>query len=58
MVRRRHLKEHARRYQANTYHLRANPKHKDTVFRMLFQDKKNLLTNYKMINLHPLLISY
>lgn len=50
MVKRRQLKEHASRYKANTYHLRANPKHKDTFFRMLFQDKKNLLSLYNAMN--------
>ena len=40
----------AKKNQAKKLHLSANRKYKDTVFRMLFADKTNLLSLYNAMN--------
>lgn len=50
MAKRKNRKVTAEKNQTARKHLRANRKYKDTVFRMLFSDRKNLLSLYNAVN--------
>ena len=50
MAKRKNRKVTAEKNQNNRKHLKANRKYKDTVFRMLFSDRKNLLSLYNAVN--------
>ena len=50
MAKRKNRKVTAEKNQNTRKHLRANRKYKDTVFRMLFSDRKNLLSLYNAVN--------
>ena len=50
MAKRKNRKVTAEKNQTDRKHLRANRKYKDTVFRMLFSDRKNLLSLYNAVN--------
>lgn len=50
MAKRKNRKVTAEKSQNAGKHLKANRKYKDTVFRMLFSDKENLLSLYNVIN--------
>lgn len=50
MAKRKNRKVTAEKNQNTRNHLRANRKYKDTVFRMLFSDRKNLLSLYNAVN--------
>ena len=50
MAKRKNRKVTAEKSQNTRKHLRANRKYKDTVFRMLFSDRKNLLSLYNAVN--------
>ena len=43
-------KQQKRKYSGRNYKMKANRQYKDTVFRMLFEDKKNLLSLYNAMN--------
>ena len=50
MAKRKNRKVTAEKSQNAGKHLKANRKYKDTVFRMLFSDRKNLLSLYNAVN--------
>ena len=50
MAKRSTQKKRNQKYQLNNQHLRANAKYKDTIFRMLYKEKKNLLSLYNAVN--------
>ena len=50
MAKRKNRKVTAKKTQKTRSTLTANRKYKDTVFRMLFSDRKNLLSLYNAIN--------
>lgn len=50
MAKRKNRKVTAEKNQNAGKHLKANRKYKDTVFRMLFSDRKNLLSLYNAVN--------
>lgn len=50
MAKRKNRKAAEEKNQTARKHLRANRKYKDTVFRMLFSDRKNLLSLYNAVN--------
>ena len=50
MAKRRNRKISAKKNRNAGKHLTANRKYKDTVFRMLFTDRKNLLSLYNAVN--------
>jgi len=50
MAKRKNRKVTAEKNPNTRKHLKANRKYKDTVFRMLFSDRKNLLSLYNAVN--------
>ncbi len=50
MARRKSQKRHNKKYQVNDRQLKAKRVHKDTIFRMLYLDKENLLSLYNAVN--------
>ena len=50
MAKRRTQKRRNEKYQVNNCRLRAKDQYKDTIFRMLYRDKKNLLSLYNAVN--------
>lgn len=50
MVKRKNQKRRNERYQVNDRRLRAKDEYKDTIFRMLYRDKENLLSLYNAVN--------
>ena len=50
MAKRKNQKRSNKKYQVNNRRVRANHQYKDTVFRMLYRDKANLLSLYNAVN--------
>ena len=50
MAKRKNQKRSNKKYRRNDRRLRANKQYKDTVFRMLYRDKENLLSLYNAVN--------
>ena len=50
MARRKSQKRHNKKYQVNDRQLKAKRVYKDTIFRMLYHDKENLLSLYNAVN--------
>ena len=50
MAKRNTQKKRNQKYPLNNQQLRANAKYKDTIFRMLYKEKKNLLSLYNAVN--------
>ena len=50
MAKRNTQKKRNLKYQVSNRQLRANVKYKDTIFRMLYKEKKNLLSLYNAVN--------
>ena len=50
MAKRKNQKRSNKKYQVKNRRLRANHQYKDTVFRMLYRDKENLLSLYNAVN--------
>ena len=50
MARRKRQKRHNKKYQVNDRQLKAKRVYKDTIFRMLYHDKENLLSLYNAVN--------
>ncbi len=50
MAKRNTQKRRNQKYQVSNRQLRANVKYKDTIFRMLYKEKKNLLSLYNAVN--------
>ena len=50
MARRKSQKRHNKKYQVNDHQLKAKRVYKDTIFRMLYHDKENLLSLYNAVN--------
>ena len=50
MAKRKNQKRRNKRYQVNDRRLRAKSQYKDTIFRMLYRDKENLLSLYNAVN--------
>ena len=50
MAKRKNQKRSNKKYPVNNRRLRANRQYKDTVFRMLYRDKENLLSLYNAMN--------
>ena len=50
MAKRKNQKRSNKKYQVKNRRLRANHQYKDTVFRMLYRDKENLLSLYNAMN--------
>lgn len=50
MTKRNTQKKSNQKYQVSNRQLRANVKYKDTIFRMLYKEKKNLLSLYNAVN--------
>ena len=50
MARRKSQKRHNKKYQVNDRQLKAQRVYKDTIFRMLYHDKENLLSLYNAVN--------
>lgn len=50
MTKRKNQKRSNKKYRVNNRRLRANHQYKDTVFRMLYRDKENLLSLYNAMN--------
>ena len=50
MAKRKSQKRRNQKYQANTRQLKAKRLYKDTIFRMLYHDKENLLSLYNAVN--------
>ena len=50
MARRKSQKRRNKKYQVNNRQLKAKPPYKDTIFRMLYHDKENLLSLYNAVN--------
>ena len=50
MARRKSQKRHNKKYQVNDRQLKAKRVYKDTIFRMLYLDKENLLSLYNAVN--------
>ena len=50
MAKRKNQKRSNKKYQVNNRRVRANHLYKDTVFRMLYRDKANLLSLYNAVN--------
>ena len=50
MAKRKNQKRRNKKYQVNNRRLRAKDQYKDTIFRMLYRDKENLLSLYNAVN--------
>ena len=50
MAKRKNQKRSNKKYRRNDWRLRVNKQYKDTVFRMLYRDKENLLSLYNAVN--------
>ena len=50
MARRKSQKRHNKKYPVNDRQLKAKRVYKDTIFRMLYHDKENLLSLYNAVN--------
>ena len=50
MAKRRNRKKQSKKYQVNERQLKAKRSYKDTIFRMLYRDKENLLSLYNAMN--------
>ena len=50
MAKRRNRKKQNEKYQANEHQLTVKRPYKDTIFRMLYHDKENLLSLYNAMN--------
>ena len=50
MARRKSQKRRNKKYQVNNRQLKAKRPYKDTIFRMLYHDKENLLSLYNAVN--------
>ena len=50
MARRKSQKRRNKKYQVNDRQLKAKRVYKDTIFRMLYHDKENLLSLYNAVN--------
>ena len=50
MAKRKSQKRRNQKYQANNRQLKAKRSYKDTIFRMLYHDKENLLSLYNAVN--------
>ena len=50
MAKRKGQKRRNQKYQVNNRQLKAKRMYKDTIFRMLYHDKENLLSLYNAVN--------
>lgn len=50
MAKRKNQKRRSKKYQVNNRQLKAKRMYKDTIFRMLYHDKENLLSLYNAVN--------
>ena len=50
MARRKSQKRRNKKYQVSNRQLKAKRPYKDTIFRMLYHDKENLLSLYNAVN--------
>ena len=50
MAKRKSQKRRNQKYQVNNRQLKAKRMYKDTIFRMLYHDKENLLSLYNAVN--------
>ena len=50
MAKRKSQKRRNQKYQANNRQLKAKRSYNDTIFRMLYHDKENLLSLYNTVN--------
>ena len=50
MAKRKNQKRRSKKYQVNNRQLKAKRMYKDTIFRMLYHNKENLLSLYNAVN--------